>query len=91
MRKAPAAAPDPNGCQELYKRALILGFEGDFDASLGALRELVAAFPDQLEARFQLAMSQMMQGQYEEACANLRHVLEIDPTYEKAVEQARFC
>jgi len=32
-----------------------------------------------------------MLGMYEEACAQFRYILSVDPTHEKAAQQATYC
>jgi Flp pilus assembly protein TadD len=41
--------------------------------------------------RYDLAMLLMMRGRYEEACAQLREVLRLDPTHGPALRQSHFC
>jgi Flp pilus assembly protein TadD len=75
----------------LHQLALILGFEGDFDNSLARLAELSAKHPQNNDLRYDLAMTQMMLGDYEAACGNLRLILASDPTHEKAGQQIIYC
>jgi tetratricopeptide (TPR) repeat protein len=84
-------AISPNHYKAQHQLGLIQGFEGDFDASLATLSELASKHPLDLEVRYDLAMTQMMLGMYEEGCANLRQILSIDPTHEKANQQIAFC
>lgn len=84
-------AIDPNHVNAKHQVALILGFEGDFDGSLAALEALVKQFPNNLEVRYDFAMTQMMLGMYEEACAHLKFILSVDPNHEKAKQQAIYC
>lgn len=86
-----AIAADPNNVSARHRLALLIGFEGDFEASAAALSQLIEQFPQNLEARYDLGMTQLMLGRYEEACANFRHILSIDPTHEKARQQAVHC
>jgi len=81
----------PNHVDSLHQMALIAGFEGDFDGSLASLTKLSAGAPGNLNIRYDLAMTQMMLGMYEEACGNLRHILSVDPNHEKANQQATYC
>ena len=71
--------------------ALIKGFEGDFDGSLADLERLVAQHPNAADVRCDLAMTQMMLGMYEEACANLKEVLRQSPGHDKAQQQVIYC
>jgi tetratricopeptide (TPR) repeat protein len=71
--------------------ALILGFEGDFDGSLSALEALAREYPQNLEIRYDFAMTQMMLGMYEDACAHLKFILSVDPTHAKALQQVIYC
>jgi len=84
-------AAQPSHLESLHQMALILGFEGDFDGSLASLAKLSAQYPNNLNIRYDLAMTQMMLGMYEEACANLQFILRVDPTHEKANQQATYC
>jgi Flp pilus assembly protein TadD len=70
---------------------LIQGFEGDFDGSLATLQTLSDRNPANLGIRYDLAMTQMMLGMYEEACAQLRYILSVDPDNEMAARQATYC
>lgn len=74
-----------------HQVALIQGFEGDFDASLSALELLCTQYPQNLEVRYDFAMTQMMLGMYEEACANLKFILAKDPSHAKALQQVTYC
>jgi hypothetical protein len=47
--------------------------------------------PQNLNVRYDLSMTQMMLGMYEEACQNLRYILSINPAHEKALQQAAYC
>ena len=84
-------AANPAHANAKHQLALIQGFEGDFDGSLAALQQLSSQFPANLDVRYDLAMTQMMLGMYEEACAHLRHILQVNPGYEKALQQATYC
>lgn len=70
---------------------LIHGFLGDFDASLADLAKLSAEVPNDLDVRYELAMTQMMLGMFDEGCANFRFILSVDPTHEKALQQSAYC
>jgi thioredoxin-like negative regulator of GroEL len=84
-------ATSPNHVNALHQLALIQGFEGDFDGSLAALGALSAKAPNNLNLRYDLAMTQMMLGMYDEACANLKMILTVDSTHEKALTQISYC
>jgi tetratricopeptide (TPR) repeat protein len=84
-------ALDPSHVNTRHQMALIIGFEGDFDGSLSALETLTNQYPNNLEVRYDFAMTQMMLGMYEEACANLKFILAKDPSHAKALQQATYC
>lgn len=74
-----------------HQIALIQGFEGDFDGSLASLQALSNQFPNNLDVRYDLAMTQMMLGYFEEACANFRLILSVNPNHDKAKQQIIYC
>jgi tetratricopeptide (TPR) repeat protein len=82
---------DPSHIDARHQMGLIQGFEGDFDGSLTTLQGLSGQYPMNLGVRYDLAMTQMMLGMYEEACENLRYILSINPTHEKALQQSAYC
>jgi tetratricopeptide (TPR) repeat protein len=82
---------EPGHVNARHQIGLIQGFEGDFDGSLNTLQTLSTQYPGNLAIRYDLAMTQMMLGMYEEACAQLRHILSIDPDNELAARQATYC
>ncbi len=82
---------DPSHVKAQHQMGLIQGFEGDFDSSLATLASLCVRFPGNLEIIYDLAMTQMMLGMYDEACTNLRKILAVDPTHEKALQQSAYC
>jgi len=82
---------DRDHVKALHQMGLIQGFEGDFDASLETLAGLSRRFPANLEVLYDLAMTQMMLGMDTEACENLRKILSVDPTHEKALQQSAYC
>ncbi len=84
-------AVDSSHAKSLHQLALIMGFEGDFDNSLARLADLTAKYPQNNDIRYDLAMTQMMLGDYEAACGNLRLILASDPTHEKAGQQIIYC
>jgi tetratricopeptide (TPR) repeat protein len=81
----------PGHVDSLHQIGLIQNFEGDFDGSLATLTNLSTLHPSNLGIRYDLAMTQMMLGMYEEACAQLRYILSIDPNHELAARQATYC
>jgi len=84
-------AVDDAHFQSQHQLGLIQGFEGDFDGSLLTLEALCKNHPENIEVRYDLAMTQMMLGMSEQACENFKKILEIDPLHEKALQQAAFC
>ena len=84
-------AMDSSHVNTRHQMALIFGFEGDFDGSLSALEVLCTQYPANLEVRYDFAMTQMMLGMYEEACANLKFILAKDPSHAKALQQVTYC
>ena len=84
-------AADPRHVNSRHQIALIQGFEGDFDGSLAALEALAREFPNNLEIRYDFAMTQMMLGMYEEACGHLKFILSVDPSHAKALQQVIYC
>ena len=82
---------DSSEIRERYINALKQNFAGDFEGSVTALEALVAEFPDEVEILYDLAMTQMLLGHYEDACKNLKLVLVKDPTHFKALQQVTFC
>ena len=81
----------PNHVNARHQMALILGFEGDFDGSVAQLDRLATQFPANLGVRYDLAMTQMMLGMQDEACANFNAILAVDPTHEDALRQSAYC
>lgn len=84
-------AANPAHSDSAWQIALIQGFEGDFFGSVEALDALVAQYPQNVNYRYDLAMSQMMVGMDDEACSNFREVLRLDPGHEKASQQMVYC
>lgn len=82
---------EPNHIKARLQLGLIQGFEGDFDASLATLAALSAEIPNDLDVRYELAMTQLMLGDFDAGCANIRYILAIDPSHEKANQQAAYC
>lgn len=84
-------AGQPEHVKTLHQMGLILGFEGDFDGSLAMLQKLCDQNPSDLDIRYDLAMTQMMLAMNDEACANFRAILAVDPSHEKARQQIVYC
>ncbi len=82
---------DPSHTNARHQLGLIQGFEGDFDASLATLASLLNQNPANSQIRYDLAMTHMMLGMYEEACAHLNYILQTDPNSEDAQRQAIYC
>jgi tetratricopeptide (TPR) repeat protein len=82
---------DPAHMKALHQLGLIQGFEGDFDASLDTLGGLSKKYPTNTDILYDLAMTQMMLGMSDEACANLRKILTLDPKHENAIRQSDYC
>lgn len=70
---------------------MIQGFEGDFDGSIETLRLVVESHPNHIGARYDYAMTMMMLGMIDEACAEFKEVLRQNPTHEKALQQIAYC
>ena len=80
--------------QNLHDRhisALKLGFDGDFGGSIASLKQLSKENPDDVEIIYDLAMTEMLLGQFEEACDHLKQVLAKDPAHAKALQQVTYC
>jgi tetratricopeptide (TPR) repeat protein len=58
-----------------------------FDESLEELQKAVELQPDEVAARYDLAMTYAMLGMYEEAKQGFLLVLEMEPTHEHAKKQ----
>jgi tetratricopeptide (TPR) repeat protein len=81
---------EPTHRDARWQMGLIKGFEGDFDGSLADLAALVAEYPSVPKIRYDLAMTQMMLGSYEEAKANFSEVLRQQPDHEQAAIQLSY-
>lgn len=84
----------PEGLDDFDRRhqeALILGFEGDSESSISALQSLIAEQPEHIRLRFDLAMALIALSQFDEACVQLRRVLEIEPNHAIALEMSSYC
>lgn len=84
-------AGNPRHIKARMQIGLIQGFEGDFDGSMATLAALSSEVPDDLDVRFELAMTQLMLGEFELGCENIRQILAVDPTHEKALQQSAYC
>lgn len=84
-------AQDSSHIKARHQLGLIQGFEGDFDGSLATLAHLSQNAPRNVEVLYDLAMTQMMLGMYDEACGNFRKILTIDPGNDRATKQLAFC
>ena len=82
---------DPNHVDAMHQMGLIQGFEGDFDGSLETLESLSKRNPHNLNLRYDLAMTQMMLGLIDEACAGFKYILAINPSHENALRQSAYC
>jgi thioredoxin-like negative regulator of GroEL len=80
----------PRHCNARWLLGLIQGFEGDFDGSLETLAKVSVDFPDNIQVRNDLAMTQMMLGYEDEAVANFRAILRVDPSHENAKKQLAY-
>lgn len=88
---AEVLALDPHHVKARWQLALIKGFEGDFDGSLADLKALVEDAPEDLDVRYDFAMTLIMLGYTEEACEQFREILRRDPAHEKAKQQLAYC
>lgn len=84
-------AVDPKHWKARLQLGLIQGFEGDFDGSLVTLQKLATEFPSNIDILYDLAMTQMMLGYQDEACANFKYILALQPTHSKALQQLVYC
>jgi tetratricopeptide (TPR) repeat protein len=67
-----------------------MGFEGDFDGSLAALKSVVSDHPNHVSAHYDLGMTYMMLGMDDEAVASFQKVINLDPTHENAQRQLAY-
>jgi tetratricopeptide (TPR) repeat protein len=84
-------AHSPGHTRARWQLALIQGFEGDFDGSLEALKLLSHEEPQNTDIRYDYAMTAMMLGDYDTACAEFQAILLIDPDHEKTLQQIIYC
>ncbi len=83
-------ATDPKHCDARWQMGLIQGFQGDFDGSLATLQVLAREFPQNLQVRNDLAMTLVMLGMFDEAAAEFREILRLDPSHENAKKQLAY-
>lgn len=81
----------PDHVDANWQCALIKGFEGDFDGSLADLQGLCDRYPTHNDIRYDLAMTMMMLGMNDEACAEFNRILSSDPTHDKTLQQIVYC
>ena len=86
-----ALTMEPGHVKSLWQLALIQGFEGDFDGSLDSLKTLSDDHPEEIEVRYDLAMTYMMLGHQDEACAEFHKILAVNPNHENALRQSKYC
>ncbi len=91
VRLARRLAANPDDVEAAHSIALIIGFEGDMEASIQALADLVQRHPEDVAIRYDLAMAQMMSGDTDSACRHLQRILQLDPSHEKARQQSAYC
>lgn len=84
-------AEDTTDIDVRLKEALTFSFEGDAKKSLKELQILLDEVPENLKVRYELAMLQMMQGQHDKGCENLKYILERDPTNARALQVSEYC
>lgn len=82
---------EPGHANASWQLGVVIGFEGDFDGSIAALEAVVKAHPNHQDGRYDLAMTQMMLGMQDEACANFHEILRQNPGHEKAKQQTVYC
>lgn len=82
---------NPNHVPAMHQLALVWGFDGDFDKSLQGLKYLNEKNPDNLDVKYDYAMTVMMLGEYEDGCRMLKEILAVDPTHKKALDQSAYC
>lgn len=82
---------NPSHVNARHQMALILGFVGEFETSLTQLQALSTQYPSNQGVRYDLAMTQMMLGLQDEACANFRAILAVNPDHEEALRQSAYC
>jgi tetratricopeptide (TPR) repeat protein len=83
-------ATNPKHCNARWQMGLIQGFQGDFDGSLATLQGLAREFPNDLNVRNDLAMTFMMLGMIDEAGAEFREIVRMDPSHENANKQLAY-
>ncbi|NCF52599.1 tetratricopeptide repeat protein [Gammaproteobacteria bacterium] len=85
--KARALAPNVSEGEQLYIRATVAASENDQQAQLDALKQLVAAYPQ--DARTHLALGTFLTGQqdFDGAVKHYMHATSIDPDFASAYNQ----
>lgn len=83
-------ASDSRHCEARWQLGLIQGFEGDFEGSLETLKALVAEYPENVNVRYDLAMTYMMLGYVDEAGGEFREILRLSPSHENAKKQLAY-
>ncbi len=80
-------AADPDNRIALFNLGLLLRAQGDLEGSIDAWTELVDANPQLVVARYQRAITFRASGDYEAAVADLRIVVEVEPSNKDALDQ----
>lgn len=78
---------DPDNRVALFNLGLLRRAEGDFTGSIEAWTTLLAANPDLSLARYQRALTFRAAGDFEAAVADLRIVLDDEPSNKEALDQ----
>ena len=81
---------DPGHIGARHQLGLIQGFEGDFDGSVATLQAISNQVPQNLDVKYDLAMTLMMIGEFDVACAKFQEILAVNPSH-KAAEQVVYC
>lgn len=78
---------DPDHSNAMWQLAIIKGFEGDFDGSIAALKDVVAKSPTHEKAWYDLGMSCTMLMEIPDAVNAFQRVLQLNPGNEDAMRQ----
>jgi tetratricopeptide (TPR) repeat protein len=78
---------DPDNRVALFNLGLLRRAQGDFSGSIEAWTELIAANPDMTVARYQRAITFRASGDFEAAIADLRIVVDEEPSNKDALNQ----
>jgi Flp pilus assembly protein TadD len=81
---------NPAHAEAQHQMGLILGFTGDFDPSLSALRKAVEIAPDNTLIRNDLALTYTMLGMYDEAKDQFAQVLATDRQNQTALRNLTY-